>query len=54
MTMAKMIWTFDMELVNPELDWANQKIWLVYEKPPLLVRLRLRKKVGFSSMINSI
>lgn len=37
--LAKMIWTFDMELVDPLLDWEEQvRLHFVLWKPPLKVR----------------
>ncbi len=44
MTMAKMIFNFDMELAEPDNDWWNkQGTYLVWEKMPLMVILRPRK-----------
>ena len=40
MTMAKIIFNFDMELEDPENDWWNQQgTYLVWEKMPLMVKL---------------
>lgn len=41
---AKMIWTFDLDLSdrNTKLDWTDQKIWLSYEKEPLWVTIKRR------------
>ena len=39
--MAKMIWTFDMELDARSVDWeARCKVFTLWEKPELLVRLK--------------
>lgn len=42
LVMAKMIWNFDMELIDEDEKWDDQPIWLVYEKKPLMVRLTPR------------
>ena len=42
LVMAKIIWEFDMELCDGQEEWDNQPVWLVYEKAPLMVRLRSR------------
>ena len=50
LVMAKIIWEFDMELCDGQEEWDNQPVWLVYEKAPLMVRLRSRfdaRHVGY-------
>ncbi|GKT51125.1 averantin hydroxylase [Colletotrichum spaethianum] len=43
LTMAKIMWHFDLELSEPELDWWNkQGTYLVWEKIPLMIQLRPR------------
>jgi cytochrome P450 len=38
--MAKLLWNFDMELCEESADWLERlKIYLVYEKAPLMVKL---------------
>lgn len=40
---ARLVWGFDMELVEESKGWGipgRQRIFLVYEKPPLMVRLK--------------
>ncbi|KAJ4349096.1 hypothetical protein N0V95_004877 [Ascochyta clinopodiicola] len=38
--LAKLLWTFDLELVQPEQDWMKeQRVFALWEKPPLEVRL---------------
>ncbi|KAF8849394.1 putative Averantin oxidoreductase [Acephala macrosclerotiorum] len=37
--LAKMLWNFDLELQDDILDWSNQKVWLLWEKGPLHVKL---------------
>ncbi|OCT47178.1 Isotrichodermin C-15 hydroxylase [Cladophialophora carrionii] len=42
--LAKMIWTYDMELVDPSLDWEKQvRLHFVLWKPELYVRFIERK-----------
>lgn len=44
MTMAKMIFNFDMELADRDNDWWNkQGTYLVWEKMPLMITLHPRK-----------
>lgn len=39
--LAKMVWNFDLELVNPnDSTWLNQKAYLVFEPKSLLVKLK--------------
>jgi len=40
--LAKMIYHFDMQLVNPTQDWRKQKVYIVWEKMPLMVKLTAR------------
>jgi len=38
--LAKLLWAFDIELVQPEKDWMEeQRVFALWEKPPLSVRL---------------
>ena len=44
---AKVVWYFDLSLAKGkgknERDWTDQKVYLVNEKTPLYVEIRLRK-----------
>ena len=43
--LAKVLFNFDMELVNKERDWmGEQKVFALWEKPALEVRLRPVKR----------
>ena len=43
--MARMIWNFDMELVDRSQDWvAEQEMYTVWDKGPLNVKLTLVKR----------
>lgn len=38
--MAKLLWSFDVELVEPEKNWMEeQRVFALWEKPPLNMRL---------------
>ena len=37
--LARVIYNFDMELVDPEFEWFDQKAFLLYAKHPLQVYL---------------
>ncbi|KAK8098118.1 uncharacterized protein PG998_013604 [Apiospora kogelbergensis] len=42
--LARLLWNFDIELVEGQEDWAaKQRVFDVYEKGPLMVRLRRRQ-----------
>ena len=41
--LAKMVYNFDMELADPDVDWLDQKATTVWVKPPLDVYLTPRK-----------
>jgi len=41
--LAKMIYHFDMQLVHPAQDWRKQKVYIVWEKKPLMVTLTARE-----------
>jgi hypothetical protein len=39
--LAKMLFNFDMELVDKDTDWVGaQKVFMLWQKGPLMVRLR--------------
>jgi cytochrome P450 len=35
MILARLLWNFDMELLPESLRWNQQRVFLLYEKPPL-------------------
>lgn len=41
---SKMIWNFDMELINDDGNWPNQKIYVLYQKKSMMIRLSPRKQ----------
>jgi len=45
LTMSKLLFNFDLELAEPELDWWNkQDTHLVWSKIPLMIQLYPRFK----------
>ena len=41
--MARMLWNFDLELCDDSKEWARQKVFFLWDKPALNVRLRVRE-----------
>lgn len=42
--LAKMVWKYDMQLINQDLDWARDSLLhVMWWKPALLVRFRERQ-----------
>lgn len=39
LTVTRILYNFDMELVNPDEDWMKQKAFFIWTKPPLNVYL---------------
>lgn len=41
--LSKISWSFDMELVDKEMDWHEQsEMYTLWKKPKLMVKLRVR------------
>lgn len=40
LTMVKLLWSFDMELSEPDKDWMKQRSWIMWDKGPMNVTLR--------------
>lgn len=41
MILAKMIWNFELEMVDPnDCSWMDQKAYLVFEPKALMVKLK--------------
>ncbi|OOF98988.1 hypothetical protein ASPCADRAFT_127569 [Aspergillus carbonarius ITEM 5010] len=40
--LARVLWNFDIELCEESRDWYNQKSYSLWEKPPLMCKLRAR------------
>ncbi|KAF4958367.1 hypothetical protein FGADI_2533 [Fusarium gaditjirri] len=46
-TMASLVWKYDLGLVNQDLDWlADIRLHLIWEKPKLMVRYYPRDKIA--------
>ena len=41
--MARMLLNFDMELCEESRHWHNQKVFSLWDKPPLQIKLSLHK-----------
>ncbi len=41
--LARVLWNFDLELVDKNLDWSNQKVFTLWQKGPLVCRISIRK-----------
>ena len=41
LTLAKLIWHFDLELAITKSDWADQKVFMLNERTPVNVKLTL-------------
>ncbi|KAF1988775.1 cytochrome P450 [Aulographum hederae CBS 113979] len=41
--LARIVYNFDIDLVNKEEDWEDQELYTLYKKPPLMVRVYERK-----------
>lgn len=41
--LARVLWNFDLELVNKDEVWEDQKIFTLWEKGPLVCRIRMRR-----------
>jgi cytochrome P450 len=44
--MAKLLWAFDLELVAPKEKWDQQRVFVVWDKGPLMVKLKPRNMGG--------
>ncbi|KAI1776940.1 cytochrome P450 [Hypoxylon cercidicola] len=38
--LARVLWNFDLELCDESRNWTDQRVFVVWEKPPLVVRVR--------------
>jgi cytochrome P450 len=41
--LSRLVWNFDMELVDPSKVWENQKTFVLWDKPSLMVKLKVRE-----------
>ena len=40
--LARLVWHFEFELLDPEQRWDDQKVFVLWQKPSLMVMLRAR------------
>jgi hypothetical protein len=40
--LAHLLWYFDFEAVDRAWNWESQKTWILWQKKPLLVRIKIR------------
>ncbi|CAN9206589.1 unnamed protein product [Alternaria alternata] len=40
--LARLVWHFEFELLEPEKRWDDQKVFVLWQKPSLMVKLRAR------------
>lgn len=40
--LARMLWNFDMELCEASMGWKDQRVFIMWEKPALMVKLAQR------------
>ena len=43
LVLARIIYNFDLELVDKEDDWFNQRTFILWDKKPLMVRVKERE-----------
>ncbi|GAM34873.1 hypothetical protein TCE0_015f02743 [Talaromyces pinophilus] len=43
--LAQVLWNFDLELMPESTDWSHQKVYAIWEKSPLYVKLKPRSIV---------
>lgn len=44
--LAQVLWNFDLELMPESADWSRQKVYAIWEKSPLYVKLKPRSIVS--------
>jgi hypothetical protein len=42
--MVRILWNFDLKLIDESYDWMDQKTFVVWDKTPLDVKLSLEKR----------
>ena len=41
--LARLVFEFDLQVDDEKIDWMDQRVFTLWEKSPLMVRLRARK-----------
>lgn len=44
LTISRLIYNFDFEIVNPHQNWYDQQVWGLYDKKPLMLHVVDRKQ----------
>jgi cytochrome P450 len=44
--LARVLWTFDLELCEESRDWKDQKVFVIWERGPLMCKLTMRGDRG--------
>jgi hypothetical protein len=44
LTISRLIYNFDFEIVNPQKNWYDQQVWGFYDKKPLVLHVTDRKQ----------
>jgi cytochrome P450 len=39
LVLSKVLYNFDLELCNESKDWANQEIFMLWQRKPLMVKI---------------
>ncbi|KAL4901846.1 hypothetical protein BDW74DRAFT_67207 [Aspergillus multicolor] len=47
--LARVLWNFDLELCEESRNWVEQKTYVLWEKGPLMCRLRIREDQAYQS-----
>lgn len=43
--LAHVLWNFDLELATESTDWSRQKVYAIWDKSPLYVKLKPREQI---------
>lgn len=43
--LAHVLWNFDLELMAESTDWSHQKVYAIWDKSPLYVKLKPREQI---------
>ncbi|KAA6416221.1 MAG: Cytochrome E- group I [Lasallia pustulata] len=46
LVLSKLLWNFDLELCDESRNWVHQEVYIIWDKPALMVRLRDRRVAG--------
>jgi len=44
LTISRLMYNFDFEIVNKKKDWYEQQVWGLYDKKPLILYVKDRKQ----------